>query len=152
MAHFINREELAWAAGFLDGEGCFSYTESGRHACVSITQTERQPLERFLAAVGTGRIYRPYEKPTGGQWRRKPQYVFRVHRQERVQAIAAMLWFKLGPIKRRQALDALRRLPRRCRRGHRLTGGRSCPRCVADAWESKRQAKRAQTGQASLSL
>lgn len=56
----MNREELAWAAGFFDGEGCFSYSKSGQYVCVSIGQTVREPLERFKLAVGLGVIYGPY--------------------------------------------------------------------------------------------
>jgi len=149
-----DREELAWAAGFFDGEGCFSYVKADGWGVVAIGQTNREPLERFQRAVaGLGKIYGPYEpKQRDGRWCRKPQWVYRAHRRNDVQAIAAMLWFKLGSIKRRQATAVLIRVSRTCRRGHRLTGGRSCPRCVADAWEAKRQVKRAQTGQESLTL
>jgi hypothetical protein len=31
-----DREDLAWAAGFFDGEGCFSFTDRAAHASVSI--------------------------------------------------------------------------------------------------------------------
>lgn len=57
----MNREELAWAAGFFDGEG---YT--GRHNYargfrwsprMGITQYHAEPLVRFLDAVGCGRVY-----------------------------------------------------------------------------------------------
>ena len=56
----FDREELAWAAGFFDGEGCFCFSEAGQYVCVSITQTEREPLDRFERAVGLGKVNGPY--------------------------------------------------------------------------------------------
>jgi hypothetical protein len=40
----VNREELAWAAGFFDGEGCFSFADKAGYASVSIVQVDRKPL------------------------------------------------------------------------------------------------------------
>jgi hypothetical protein len=145
-----DREELAWAAGFFDGEGCFSWT---RHwGCAVIHQTTLGPLERFQRAVGgIGKIYGPYAPRHKDQWKRKPQWVFRAHRREYVQAIAALLWFKLGDVKRAQAIRVIRKYPTLCHRGHlkqhTLAG---CPRCVADAWADKRRARASLDGQMTL--
>ena len=93
----LSREDLAWAAGFFDGEGCFSFSEAGHYICVSIGQTDREPLDRFRIAVGgLGKVLGPYELARPGRLSKKPQYVYRANRFEHVQAIAAMLWFKLG--------------------------------------------------------
>ena len=64
--------ELAWAAGFWDGEGC-TY-RSPRQWFMEVNQTEVTTLERFMAAVGVGKIYGPRmpHKTTLGtspQWR-----------------------------------------------------------------------------------
>ena len=131
----FDREELAWAAGFFDGEGCFSFTEKARFACVAIGQVDREPLERFRDAVGgSGRIYGPYFKLYPGRVSKRPWHLYRAYRREHVQAIAAMLWFKLGPAKRRQAIKVLAKLTS-CRRGHRLgSKKKACPRCTAEYW------------------
>lgn len=149
----IDREELAWAAGFFDGEGCFSYVKTARYGVATISQTSPEPLQRFQRAVGgLGKIYGPYEqKAHRDRWSRKPQWSFRAQRRDDVQAIAAMLWFKLGTVKRSQAVEVLRLTARTCRRGHRLTG-HSCPQCIADAWASKREQRAARRGQAQLKL
>ena len=49
--------DWAWAAGFLEGEGCFS-PESGtdKRARMSANQKQREPLEKLLECFG-GRIY-----------------------------------------------------------------------------------------------
>jgi len=150
----IDREELAWAAGFFDGEGCFSYVKTTRYGVATINQIWLEPLQRFQRAVGgLGKIYGPYEqKAHRDKWRRKPQWSYRAHRRDDVQAVAAMLWFKLGTVKRSQAAEVLRMTTRMCRRGHKLTGGRSCPQCIADAWASKREQRAARRGQAQLKL
>jgi hypothetical protein len=135
-----DREELAWAAGFFDGEGCFSYTDKAAYASVSIAQVERLPLERFQAAVaGMGTIYGPYFKVYPGRMSKQPWHQYRAYRREHVQAIVALLWFKLGPTKRAQAVQVLRKL-RSCKRGHRLgSKQKACPRCTAEFWARYRK-------------
>lgn len=65
--------ELAWAAGFFDGEGTVSQTTAKgthkRYLIVRLAQTDRRPLERFAAAVGHGRVNGPYTHTKGeGRW------------------------------------------------------------------------------------
>jgi hypothetical protein len=97
----LSREQLAWAAGFFDGEGCFCYSEAGRYICISIGQTDRELLDRFRGAVGgLGKILCPYEHRGPGRYSRKPQFVYRLNRFEHVQAVVALLWFMLGSQKR----------------------------------------------------
>jgi hypothetical protein len=131
----IDREELAWAAGFFDGEGCFSFTKKAGYAVARIGQVERAPLERFQKAVGgLGTIYGPYFELYPGRISRQPWHQYRIYRGEHVQAVIAMLWFKLGSTKRRQAVTVLTKM-RSCRRGHRLGAKRrACPRCTAEYW------------------
>jgi len=62
-----NREELAWAAGFFDGEGSFSWTEAAAFGCTVINQANKEPLERFQRAVaGLGKIYWAVRNATQG--------------------------------------------------------------------------------------
>lgn len=106
-ARTIDRTELAWAAGFFDGEGStFARTERGRpgyrRLVVSVGQagTDRRPhvLVRFRRAVALGRI---------GQ--RDSDGVYRLRASgSSAHALIALLWPHLGAIKRRQAAAALR--------------------------------------------
>lgn len=55
--------ELAWAAGFFDGEGTTSILKAQRdrysYIRMQVTQKHRDTLERFQSAVGgIGRIYK----------------------------------------------------------------------------------------------
>lgn len=50
--------DIAWAAGFIDGEGNFSITWSGTnlYCLVQAANTDRRPLEKLVALFG-GKIY-----------------------------------------------------------------------------------------------
>lgn len=51
--------ELAWAAGFFDGEGSIQLRR-GTMLQLYVGQTDPRPLERFAAAVGAGKVRGPY--------------------------------------------------------------------------------------------
>jgi hypothetical protein len=110
----VNREELAWAAGFFDGEGHtrvgFVSRRGGTvQAQIKITISQAgstELLERFRRAVGVGNIYGPYEyrhkRPT-----QKPFHIFDSGCFATVQHCVCCLWPWLGSIKRAQAANAL---------------------------------------------
>lgn len=63
--------DLAWAAGFLEGEGSF-FAQEGKYAQVTATQVQLEPLERLVSMFG-GRVWHrksrgPRCSPTGW-WR-----------------------------------------------------------------------------------
>jgi hypothetical protein len=100
----MDREKLAWAAGFCDGEG--SFNTSRMNILFSISQVDTRCLEKFKDAVGgIGYIRGPYQ----GAGNRQPHYIYSTSKFEHVQAIIAMLWHWLGPVKRAQAEGVLRR-------------------------------------------
>ena len=133
-----NREEVAWAAGFFDGEGCFSYSEASVYVAVSIGQTEREPLDRFRAVVGVGKVNGPYDRAHPKRLSKKPQYVYQAYGVEKVQAIMAMLWFWLGTTKRMQAVRVLTRALV-CSKGHpKRAGHKGCAYCTANYWRARR--------------
>lgn len=68
--------ELAWAAGFFDGEGSAyvqyssrtKYAEKGKYAypAIQVTQKDPRPLQRFMDALGgIGNVRGPYDKHNG---------------------------------------------------------------------------------------
>jgi hypothetical protein len=137
-AQMTRRQELAWAAGFFDGDGCFGYTPR-TGICVAIGQRDRDVLDRFLRIAGVGKVYGPYERTSGGLGGER-LFQYRAQGFEKTQAIAALLWFKLDAAKRAQAIDVLRKRRKFCQRGHPLgVTKRGCPRCVAEAWARKRR-------------
>lgn len=107
------REELAWAAGFFDGEGHVSaplrrgWFHHRLH--IAIAQTDPQPLARFAATVGgigqTQEVGRRLRKNGLGFCKRMWRY--HVDSFEGAQAVMAMLWPFLCEPKRQQTHDAL---------------------------------------------
>ena len=101
-----NDTELAWAAGFWDGEGNFNATlPKGNKAYIlqaKVTQIHRDTLERFQAAVGLGKIYGPYSTKSGVH----PQFTLSIRGPAAVRALAETLWPYLCPHKQRQFSDA----------------------------------------------
>jgi hypothetical protein len=151
----------AMSAGLASVAGCRS-NPTGRNICLGCWLLRRRgkfQLDRGgsvrmcghqLGEQGAARTL-----PTGGRGTRqdlwavrnatqgplvtKAAWAFRAHRREHVQAIAVMLWFKLGSSKKQQAVAVLKRYPNRCRRGHPKNHGLpGCPQCVANAWERRR--------------
>lgn len=116
--------ELAWAAGFFDGEGYTGFRTPGgrsyRAIRMSIGQMHREPLDRFHRAVGVGFITGP-----------DPQGMFRwqVNARLDLHRVAALLWHYLGSVKQAQIESAFDRYhaareerrshPDRRRREHR---------------------------------
>ncbi len=154
LGEIPNATELAWAAGFFDGEGSTFNLQARRYPKISISQNgpiERPPdvLVRFRQAVlEIGDL----DGPIHDQGRIKWHYFVDGH--DLVQAVIALIWPWLGEVKRVQAVAALREyreqgrplrrpgqrrgrpLNRICKRGHDYSdvvvnheGRRQCRPC-----------------------
>lgn len=103
-----NLLELAWSAGFYDGEGSVSCTaNNGNHHTrvqLSIGQKNdpnRKPaatLRRFALAIGVGSIYKKVKK---GPETQQSQYL--ISRRTDVEYALTLLWPYLSEAKRKQA-------------------------------------------------
>ena len=104
----LDRYELAWAAGFYDGEGCTKLASKKRSGGgtremvrMVIGQVRKDVLLRFKSAVGgLGKIYGPYEQ-ANENW--QAQWVYAAQSFEQAQAVFALLWDYLSSEKREQA-------------------------------------------------
>jgi hypothetical protein len=102
------QHQLAWAAGFIDGEGCFHTVKNRRgkqrnYPCLVVSQRspDDQPpvvLKRLKHHFKVGYINGPY---------RGNAYYYRVNGFEQVQAVIAYIWVYLAPVKREQAKRVL---------------------------------------------
>lgn len=103
-----NRENLAWAAGFFDGEGttsCVKHLHKYNYPVLVVAQSEPSVLLKFQSIFGMGKVNGPYKyknRPNN-----QPYYQYRVHGFEKVQAIVAMMWNWLGERKKAQAIKIL---------------------------------------------
>ncbi len=94
-----NQLELAWAAGFFDGEGCFTISKDYPH--INIGQTDIEVLDRFRNAVGIGKVYGPYAAPFDKKnWR--PQWYYGVTGKNQIEKIYELIGPYLSSIKKEQ--------------------------------------------------
>lgn len=106
-------EELAWSAGFIDGEGTFGVQrQSGRKDIMYLqaTQVDRRVLDRLRDAMGLGKVYGPYQYNRPGYRNNKPYFYYRLTGDEKVVSAAKMLWPYLSEVKRLQFIEANTRM------------------------------------------
>lgn len=104
----MNREELAWAAGFFDGEGTtyVSRSHGDSYLSVIVSQNDRDILERFQHTVNNlGYVYGPYGPYKNSK--SQPTYRWQTKKFEHVQATIAMLWEFLSSAKKQQYINAV---------------------------------------------
>jgi hypothetical protein len=68
-----SREEIAWAAGLFEGEGCISHIERGEgfDLQIAVVMTDEDVVRRFDQVVDRGRVYGPYLPPSHGPRRKQ---------------------------------------------------------------------------------
>lgn len=99
--------EMAWAAGFFDGEGtAYAYRPEAkaRRASLTIAQVDRFVLDRFQRAVGVGKVYGPYGPYAGN---RKPHFQWKSATSADTAAVLRALSPWLSPIKKQQIQKAV---------------------------------------------
>jgi hypothetical protein len=91
------REILAWAAGFFDGEGCTTLQKTkagGKYPVIAVVQKDPQLLEKFNQAIGDiGKIY----------VRKNGVHTLRIFSYTKVKIAIDLLWPWLGEVKKAQA-------------------------------------------------
>lgn len=100
MPEHTRNTELAWAAGFFDGEGHCAW--QGRCLRTQANQCDTQPLERLASILEVGKIYGPIIKIGN----RRHQWCWRAYGVAAIVAMEAIYpW--LSTIKRAQWDEAL---------------------------------------------
>jgi hypothetical protein len=99
----VNREEVIWAAGFFDGEGCISFYRDKREntprLSISVGQKRLEPLNRFDSVFfNWGRI--------STQSRSRVSY-WQCYRFDRIQQISILMWPFLCKPKQEQIVIAI---------------------------------------------
>lgn len=100
--------ELAWAAGFFDGEGCVAaYVRKDGHRTLGaqVGQTDPRPLQRLRAVVREGRVYGPYARPDHPKW--SSVWSWRVIGYPATTRVMTLLWPYLSEPKREQWARAI---------------------------------------------
>ena len=124
------REDLAWAAGVIEGEGSiFRYKNADACWGLSVGMTDKDIIERLHSLFGLGKIRGPYVVS-----RQKPLWTWRVLRRREVYAILAAIWCWLGLRRREKARAALIELPP-------AYGRRSYPPRIRGRWATIHQTR-----------
>ena len=104
----MKETETAWAAGYVDGEGCINITKNtsyGHIVRVTIDSTDNRSLLVLLNLFG-GRLNGPYEPRNKDSYNRKPIWVYSLCGVEAQSALKKMRPYLV--IKQEQAELALR--------------------------------------------
>lgn len=152
----VRIQDLYWAAGFLEGEGCFTLS---RAACqVTAAQVQREPLERLERLFG-GSIGR-YHSPSNQESNHRPYHVWRLYGVQ-ARGLIMTLYVLMSPKRQAAILRQLdkwksfvpshRSLPLACPQGHAYTpeniytypdgrhGCKTCARVASKRYQDKRQ-------------
>jgi hypothetical protein len=107
----LDTHQLAWAAGFFDGEGCTFLGHHGRQGlatpCVEVNQVHPEVLHRFRAAVGNLGSVRL--RPDKHKRRPNSMWSFYTRNWRSTQSVLTLLWPFLDTVKRTQAADVFQR-------------------------------------------
>lgn len=83
----FTREQLAWAAGIFEGEGCITFSSKSRAIQAIVVSTDSDVLQQFKDIVGFGTLGKLI---TIKHW--KPKGNWYCSSFEEVQTLVAMLW------------------------------------------------------------
>lgn len=108
----ISAIDRAYCAGLFEGEGSIfsSYrastngTSTQRSIVLTISMSDRFPLDLFGDAIGAGSLRGPYSTKGGT----KPMYEYRVGRFEIVQFAICNMWQWLSPRRKEQCIKAIK--------------------------------------------
>ena len=146
------RENIAWAAGLFEGEGCVGVYGKPigargprKSPAMKITMTDLDVLEKFQRIVGVGKVGGPRRHK--GKEHHKAFWSWSCNGTEKIQALLAAFWPFLCSRRQAKAADVIREMaeiPLRasksrnfCKHGHAYTeattylydGKRKCATC-----------------------
>ena len=73
MDWMVLPEEIAWAAGLFEGEGCISHMRrgAGEDLQIALVMTDEDVVRQFHEIVDRGKVYGPYHPPSHGDRRKQ---------------------------------------------------------------------------------
>jgi len=123
------REQLAWAAGLFEGEGCFGayHRQKQRTVIASLAMTDGDVVRRFAAVIGIGQARGPRQRRPNEQ----PMYEWSVQSAPDVLKVISLLSPWLGERRKAKSIEVAATaatigphhgLRTHCRRGHPYEG------------------------------
>lgn len=120
-----SESQWAWVAGVIEGDGCFTSSNGGQTAKVTVSMTDLDVLERLQAYTEMGKIIGPHFNKKGHNI--KPMYYWHVHRAEHIcdLIINVMPWLGSRRAERAGEIFSLAQYSvdrrSRCKHGHEFT-------------------------------
>jgi hypothetical protein len=100
-------EEIAWAAGLFEGEGCITEV-NGRFTTV-VNNTDDWVIDRLFDVVGRGRTSGPYRNSEADGRVRKPFWVWRASEEEAFDVLQMLApWLSPRRLERAYELSGIR--------------------------------------------
>ena len=100
-------EEIAWAAGLFEGEGCV--TEADGRLSLRLNKTDEEIIARFDEIVRFGRVYGPYQNSQYDGHKRKPFWVWMAYGTDAYDAINLLApWLSTRRLVRAYEITGLR--------------------------------------------
>ena len=144
--------DLAWAAGFMEGEGCFTHTGTAERAQAS--QVNPAPILRLQSLFGGRCVVRPNRNHGAyGERAAQPIMVWTIN-SARARGVMLTLYPLLSDVRQAQIRASLARLPSKarvpartaCKHGHEFTeanthhynGARICRTCKRLGMKARR--------------
>jgi len=96
----MNRDFLNWLAGFIEGEGCFSYHRSTAKTprpkpvfVLTLRGDDEDVVREIQRELCIGSIYTMNKRPEGNKWKRndKPGIQWQVYRTDDCERLATLL-------------------------------------------------------------
>lgn len=93
----INREEIAWLAGLIEGEGCFSLRKDKgvNYLTFSISMTDKDVIESAASVFPVGTLGLSHIKQNA-KLGKPPLHIWRVQSQKEVYALMIAIYPWLG--------------------------------------------------------
>lgn len=101
-------EEIAWAAGLFEGEGCVSSEQNGS-LVLMLKNTDHEVVDRFDQIVRYGTLYGPYRNSERDGHKRKPFWVWTVRGTDAYDAMQLLApWLSKRRLSRALEITGLR--------------------------------------------
>ena len=102
-------EDIAWAAGLFEGEGCITDTDTRNpnNPLLQMTMTDEDVMKRFIKIVGYGNLTEVNRLAPSQKEYWKPQFKWAVRKKKEVKRMLLMFLPYLGERRACKALDAL---------------------------------------------
>ncbi len=123
-----NTVDLAWAAGLLEGEGCFHSTQNRPR--ITVNMTDEDVLLRLQAVLGVGRVSGP------GNYGFKPVWRFDINKLDHVYAVTAAVYGWLGARRKIQARKLIALYTSKTPRGYKVE--LRCEECGVAFYRAKK--------------